>query len=781
MHDTLKTAIVAAKAGQSKIAEKQLRSILREDPSNITAWLWLASVIDESERKIYCLEQVLRIDPQNRSAQLGLRKLSQKNADEPYALHADPASTPSIEQRPGGPLHRSTSRFRLWGALVGIFVFLFVGLLIGAVLFSRYLGSSTPNRKVFEPLEESENPGFDPEAETSPNGNSSFDGGENQALDETFDHIQFMDNRHPLVPYWEDGSEHFELPWVFAGIPTNQEVFIYSNFENIIVHEGLNPSQISSMTWSPDGSRMAFFVVDPEQKKADLWISDLLQNTALKLDESIPIALEEYGVPLAWSPDGTQIAYFASYPEFGGSIVQRLFVIRSSGNAPPLLLHEQVLAFSISWDPASRYITVSAIENREQFTQLFILDSATGDHRRLTNDFNYVIRSAWSPDGQNIAFLVSNEAEDHFDLHLIGPQGDNRRQILDGFGGDFRHEFSLEYFILKWSPTGQEIALATFFDDFDAESEYQNLEVQVLNLNSGVLSFLTDEAIITSPFRDDNYRLIPILNNGLVWSPDGSRIAYRNAIPVQSEAEFQIYLNLVSPDGSGPLSLIPCPTECLNLAWIRGAVDQSQPVVDSNEVVTIQEYIEVETDLVHIQKSLQGQLPEGWELSTQRRTRTYWSVTDSDCVSNGQYRKRYPSLVESIEVTHTETNASFSFDVYYVWDDLVGTKLKQEVAVLGECFLAEAEAVNGSWRINNRTELGPELLHYGDEAYHFQYAQVYTQIENNYTYTVYTDIVFGRVDNYFIVFEYGYGDESDESWSSVFEDIYGLLLDHLVR
>ena len=83
LSSTLQTAIASVHSGDKETAQRLLAQVIRDDPQNATAWLWMSSVTDSDEHRRYCLEQVLTINPHNETAQRGLEALSQMQVSEP--------------------------------------------------------------------------------------------------------------------------------------------------------------------------------------------------------------------------------------------------------------------------------------------------------------------------------------------------------------------------------------------------------------------------------------------------------------------------------------------------------------------------------------------------------------------------------------------------------------------------------------------------------------------------------------------------------------------------
>jgi hypothetical protein len=65
MDPKLEQAIQAIKTGDKAAGLVLLAQFIRTDPSNETAWIWMATAQDDPEKKKQCLERVLRINPAN--------------------------------------------------------------------------------------------------------------------------------------------------------------------------------------------------------------------------------------------------------------------------------------------------------------------------------------------------------------------------------------------------------------------------------------------------------------------------------------------------------------------------------------------------------------------------------------------------------------------------------------------------------------------------------------------------------------------------------------------
>ncbi len=73
---SLEEAISLYKTGNKKSASIVLKNLVRQEPTNEAAWLWLSACLEKNEQKEYCLNKVLEINPGNRDAKTALQMLT---------------------------------------------------------------------------------------------------------------------------------------------------------------------------------------------------------------------------------------------------------------------------------------------------------------------------------------------------------------------------------------------------------------------------------------------------------------------------------------------------------------------------------------------------------------------------------------------------------------------------------------------------------------------------------------------------------------------------------
>lgn len=81
--DNIDDAITSIKAGKKQRGRRLLMAYLREHPDDARAWLWLASVIEDRERRAQAFERVLELEPDNETAQKQLALLREPVLERP--------------------------------------------------------------------------------------------------------------------------------------------------------------------------------------------------------------------------------------------------------------------------------------------------------------------------------------------------------------------------------------------------------------------------------------------------------------------------------------------------------------------------------------------------------------------------------------------------------------------------------------------------------------------------------------------------------------------------
>jgi hypothetical protein len=94
----LREAVEKIRAGDRESGKRLLIEILRSDPQNEKAWLWLAITFRDPEKRRESLERVLRLNPDNQQAKKLLQKLDEihKSKDSEPNPASPPPATPAF-------------------------------------------------------------------------------------------------------------------------------------------------------------------------------------------------------------------------------------------------------------------------------------------------------------------------------------------------------------------------------------------------------------------------------------------------------------------------------------------------------------------------------------------------------------------------------------------------------------------------------------------------------------------------------------------------------------
>ncbi|MBN2556143.1 MAG: hypothetical protein JXA97_09435 [Anaerolineales bacterium] len=79
----LQRGIQAAKLEQYEEARRMIVGVLQRDPSNVTAWLWLAVCMPDRYRRVECLQSALEIQPDNSLIRKALDRMMEEQPSVP--------------------------------------------------------------------------------------------------------------------------------------------------------------------------------------------------------------------------------------------------------------------------------------------------------------------------------------------------------------------------------------------------------------------------------------------------------------------------------------------------------------------------------------------------------------------------------------------------------------------------------------------------------------------------------------------------------------------------
>ena len=166
---------------------------------------------------------------------------------------------------------------------------------------------------------------------------------------------------------------------------------------------------------SPDGKQMAYARAnDPDAGKYRL----LLANLDGSDEKILQIAPVPVPLSLSWSPDGTRIA-FVSYSQGGAQAQISLFDVAQKKETP-LTSYPDKLFFDLAWTPDGRGLVVNYRASGTSNQQLGYVSYPGGRFQSLTNDTHGYQTLSLSADGRSMVSIQGQRSDSVFLQPLSG-------------------------------------------------------------------------------------------------------------------------------------------------------------------------------------------------------------------------------------------------------------------------------------------------------------------------------------------------------------------------
>jgi len=272
----------------------------------------------------------------------------------------------------------------------------------------------------------------------------------------------------------------------------------------LVSAEGGEPVQFTAGThrdsaprWSPDGTRLAF--LSDREGKPQLYLLTLAGGEARRLTD-LP---DGAGVPV-WSPDGGAIAFATS-------------VSRETPPSDPKARER--------WAQRPRHLTTTAFKAdgagfvADRCLRLFVVPTAGGEARALTDLSQDASEPAWSPDGATLAFVGARPEERDLE-HPFGLLAANGLFLVPAGGGEPRRLCTLAKLGQPaFAPDGRSIAVHASGPDLT--DRFTEAHVWLVPLDGGEPHDLTPDLDrgVQLPFP-------PTPAPRPAWSADGARALF---------------------------------------------------------------------------------------------------------------------------------------------------------------------------------------------------------------------------------------------------------------
>jgi Tol biopolymer transport system component len=337
-----------------------------------------------------------------------------------------------------------------------------------------------------------------------------------------------------------------------------QNEIVYRCDLDICLLDPANPSAVTNLTfngatsydekpiWSPDGSKVAFvsdFTDAGHGEKNVFVMATTAEGQAINLATQITRytsgakAIDD----LAWSPDGSRIAYTRGNNSGDDSV----WVVNADGTTTfPLEIGGTGAKRHPTWSPDSSQIAYAVVKNEPE--QIYIASSQGGIGQPLAKGVGH--EPNWSPNGSKIAFDGYHSSNfGPVDLHIVSPDGSGTPLIVTP-------STNTQWTFNAWSPDSGRIA-------YRSEAPSGAAIYRVMNADG------SGDHPLASPGEGDA--------RSASWSSDGSRIVYEGALVGNIGAR---NLYLANADGSGGAQPLTSDGKSVSPVWrVVTSTPQAQP------------------------------------------------------------------------------------------------------------------------------------------------------------------------------------------------------------
>ncbi len=289
-----------------------------------------------------------------------------------------------------------------------------------------------------------------------------------------------------------------------------------------------------TVAYSPDGTQIAY--VDNTSGQMNLWVMPTGGGEPRQLTTFTDHAVRE----VAWSPDSTQIAFYADHDS---DERHQIYIVQAEGGHPMQLTSAATAQHTFMgnpWSPDGKTLAYAANDREPATIEVILHNIQTGETRRPIKPKNRYYPVAWSPDGQYLTLWARMPGMDE-NIVLMHISGDHNTATPHD-GNDIRCTPG------PWTPDSQ-----SFFMLLDQEQEFKGLarymvdilkwdwvkiadhdiEFVKLSKDGRYLIWCENDEGRSKLYGRDLYREIeltlPNLPQGVVkamsLSPDGSRLA----------------------------------------------------------------------------------------------------------------------------------------------------------------------------------------------------------------------------------------------------------------
>ena len=202
-----------------------------------------------------------------------------------------------------------------------------------------------------------------------------------------------------------------------SSVKGNSDIFVMnangSSLTRLTTHPGLD----SSAQWSPDGKKIAF--VSDRHRYINVYVMDADGSNVINISQTKTAAMK----PL-WSPDGRVIAF-----EHSNSVKSKNIMLSTPNGSTQSKLTKTLHSndFDMAWSPDGSKIAY--VSMRKKLINIYVIDSTGKNEIQLTNTPWIDAAPSWSSDSKKLAFLSTRDDGARRQVYVIHADGSNEHRV----------------------------------------------------------------------------------------------------------------------------------------------------------------------------------------------------------------------------------------------------------------------------------------------------------------------------------------------------------------